>query len=109
MNKKKDDRMKKKQYPLYLTKDQKKALDNIYQVMLDDFGGDLTYQQFLRLIVAKGAKYFKVKYKIEDNNSSLRIIEIKSQGAPLPKDAENSTYSTYTDNFDIDEITGGRI
>lgn len=108
MNKKKDDRMKKKQYPLYLTKDQKKALDNIYQVMFDDFDGDLTYQQFLRLIVAKGAKYFKVKYKIEDNNSSLRVLEIKSQGVPLPKDAQNSSY-TYTDDFNIDEITGGRI
>lgn len=109
MNKKKDERLKKKHYPIYLTTKQKQALDNIYKVMLDDMEGDLTYQQFLRLLVAKGAKYFKIKYKIEDNNSSLRIIEIKSQGVPLPKDAENSTYSTYTDNFNIDEITGGRI
>lgn len=109
MNKKKDERLKKKQYPIYLTTKQKQALDNIYQVMLDDMEGDLNYQQFLRLLVAKGAKYFKTKYKIEDNNNSLRIIEIKKQGIPLPKTNENSTYSTYTDDFDIDQITGGRI
>lgn len=100
---------KKKQTPLYLTPQQKEALDNIYAVIRDDKEGDLTYQQFLRALIMKGANYYKSKYKIVDN-MHLPIIDIKSPKEdykPQPKqpiyDGDNN------DDFDIDTITGGRI
>lgn len=100
----------KKQTPLYLTPQQKQALDNIYVVIRDDKDGDLTYQQFLRALIMKGANYYKAKYKIQDN-AHLPIIDIKQTKKDYKKMPSQSIYTSESDNydFDIDEITGGRI
>jgi hypothetical protein len=91
MNKKKTEDLKKKQYPLYLTAKQKKGLDELYKVFLEEYDGDITYQAFLRNLLFKGEKYFKIKYGIEDD---------KQEGEA--KEADLS-------DFDIDKIVGGSI
>ena len=89
MNKKSEE-FKKKQYPLYLTAKQKQALDTIYQVFLDEYDGDITYQAFLRNLLFKGAKYFKIKYGIKDTQ------EDKQDGEAKEIDSD----------FDIDKVVG---
>lgn len=91
MNKKKTEDLKKKQYPLYLTAKQKQALDTIYKVCLEEYDGDLTFQAFLRNLIFKGAKYFKIKYGIKD------LQEDKQEGEA--KDIDLS-------DFNIDKIVG---
>ena len=89
MNKKKSEDLKKRQYPLYLTAKQKKGLDTLYQVFLDEYDGDITYQAFLRNLIFKGAKYFKIKYGINEE-------EDKQEGEAKEIDSD----------FDIDKIVG---
>ena len=91
MNKKKSEELKKRQYPLYLTAKQKEGLDEIYKVFLDEYDGDITFQYFLRTLLFKGAKYFKIKYGMEDNKKE--------------REAKNIDFS----DFDIDKIVGGSI
>lgn len=88
MNKKSEE-FKKKQYPLYLTAKQKQGLDELYKVFLEEYDGDVTFQAFLRNLLFKGEKYFKIKYGIEDAKEG-EAKEIKS-------------------DFDIDKIVGGSI
>lgn len=94
MNKKKSEEFKKKQYPLYLTSKQKQTLDEVYKVFLEEYEGDITYQAFLRNLLFKGAKYFKIKYGIKDEQ------EEKKEGEEKKVDLSN---------FDIDKIVGDSI
>ena len=94
MNKKKSEDFKKRQYPLYLTAKQKEGLDTLYQVFLDEFDGDITYQAFLRNLLFKGAKYFKIKYGMKDNKEDKQDRE--------SNDVDLS-------GFDIDKLVGGSI
>lgn len=87
MNKKKSEDFKKKQYPLYLTAKQKQNLDEVYKVFLEEYDGDISYQAFLRNLLFKGAKYFKIKYGIEEDQKEGEAKEIDP-------------------NFDIDKIVG---
>lgn len=89
MNKKKSEDFKKKQYPLYLTAKQKQNLDEVYKVFLEEYAGDVSYQAFLRNLLFKGAKYFKIKYGIDEK-------EDKQEGEAKEIDP----------NFDIDNIVG---
>ena len=89
MNKKKSEDLKKKPYPLYLTAKQKEGLDTIYKVFLEEYDGDITFQAFLRNLLFKGAKYFKIKYGIDEKE--------KQEGAPRDVDLSG---------FDIDQIVG---
>ena len=89
MNKKKSEDFKKKQYPLYLTAKQKQNLDEVYKVFLEEYYGDVSYQAFLRNLLFKGAKYFKIKYGIDEK-------EDKQEGEAKEIDP----------NFDIDKIVG---
>lgn len=89
MNKKKSEDFKKKQYPLYLTAKQKQNLDEIYKVFLEEYDGEVSYQAFLRNLLFKGAKYFKIKYGIDEK-------EDKQEGEDKEIDS----------NFDIDKIVG---
>lgn len=89
MNKKKTEDLKKKQYPLYLTAKQKQALDTIYKVFLEEYDGDVSYQAFLRNLLFKGAKYFKIKYGIDEK-------EDQKEGEDLSR-------------FDIEKIVGGSL
>ena len=91
MNKKKSCDLKKRQYPLYLNAKQKQALDTIYKVFLEEYQGDITFQAFLRILIFKGAKYFKIKYGINE--------EDKQEGEAKEIDSD----------FDIDNIVGGSI
>ena len=91
MNKKKNKDLKKVQYPLYLNAKQKETLDALYKVFLEEYDGDITYQAFLRNLLFKGAKYFKIKYGINE--------EDKQEGEAKEIDS----------NFDIDKIVGGSI
>ena len=93
MNKKKSEDFKKKQYPLYLTAKQKQNLDSIYRVFLEEYDGGISYQAFLRNLIFKGAKYFKIKYGIEDTK------EDKQEGEAKEIDSD----------FDIDKIVGGSL
>lgn len=93
MNKKKSSDLKKRQYPLYLTAKQKEGLDTLYQRFLDEYDGDITYQAFLRNLIFKGAKYFKIKYGINEE-------EDKQEGEA--KEADLS-------DFDIDKVVGGAL
>ena len=92
MNKKKNKDLKKVQYPLYLNAKQKQALDTIYQVFLEEYEGDISYQAFLRNLLFKGAKYFEIKYGIKDEQ------EDKQEGAKVD-----------LSNFNIDKIVGDTI
>ena len=65
MNKKKSEELKKRQYPLYLTSKQKKGLDELYKVFLEEYEGDVTFQSFLRTLLFKGEKYLKIKNRIK--------------------------------------------
>ena len=94
MNNKKSEDFKKKQYPLYLTAKQKQNLDDIYKVFLKEYDGDITYQAFLRNLIFKGAKYFKIKYGINDTQ------EDKQEGEEKEVDLSK---------FDIDKIVGGDL
>lgn len=94
MNKKKTEDLKKKQYPLYLTAKQKQNLDEVYKVFLEEYDGDISYQAFLRNLLFKGAKYFKIKYGIDEK-------EDKQEGESEEKEDLS--------NFDIDKIVGGSI
>ena len=87
MNKKKSEDFKKRQYPLYLTAKQKEGLDELYKVFLEEYDGDITYQAFLRNLLFKGEKYFKIKYGIKE--------EAKEEA----KDVDLSS-------FDIDKVVG---
>lgn len=89
MNKKKTEDLKKKQYPLYLTAKQKEGLDELYKVFLEEYDGDITYQAFLRNLLFKGEKYFKIKYGINEE-------EDKQEGEAKEIDS----------NFDIDKVVG---
>ena len=91
MNKKSEE-FKKKQYPLYLTAKQKEGLDTIYKVFLEEYDGDISYQAFLRNLLFKGAKYFKIKYGINE--------EDKQEGEKNKVDLSG---------FDIDKIIGGAL
>lgn len=93
MNKKSED-FKKKQYPLYLTAKQKQNLDELYNVFLNEYDGDISYQAFLRNLLFKGAKYFRIKYGINDTQ------EDKQEGES--KDIDLS-------GFDIDKVVGGAL
>ena len=93
MNKKKSEEFKKKQYPLYLTSKQKQTLDEIYKVFLEEYEGDITFQAFLRNLLFKGAKYYKIKYGIEDTKEDKQEVEAKEIDS----------------DFDIDKIVGGAI
>lgn len=88
MNKKKIEELKKRQYPLYLTAKQKQNLDKVYKVFLEEYDGDITFQAFLRCLIFKGAKYYKIKYGLTD--------EDKQEGEAK-------------DRFDIDKIVGGSL
>ena len=91
MNKKKSEELKKRQYPLYLTAKQKEGLDTLYQVFLNEYDGDITYQAFLRNLLFKGAKYFKIKYGIDDDKKEREDKEVDLSG------------------FDIDKVVGGAL
>lgn len=93
MNKKKSEELKKRQYPLYLTAKQKQNLDEVYKVFLEEYDGDISYQAFLRNLLFKGAKYFKIKYGIDEK-------EDKQEGEVAKIDLSN---------FDIDKIVGDNI
>lgn len=90
MNKKKSEDFKKKQYSLYLTAKQKQNLDEVYKVFLEEYDGDISYQAFLRNLLFKGAKYFKIKYGIDEK-------EDKQEGEAAKIDLSN---------FNIDKIVG---
>ena len=92
MNKKKSEELKKRQYPLYLTAKQKEGLDEIYKVFLEEYDGDATYQSVLRNLLFKGAKYFKIKYGIIEDDKKER----EANGVDLS-------------SFDIDKIVGGEL
>ena len=92
MNKKKTEDLKKKQYPLYLTAKQKQNLDELYKVFLEEYDGDVSYQAFLRNLLFKGAKYFKIKYGIDEEGTK----EDKQEGGS----------KVDLSNFDIDKIVG---
>jgi len=94
MNKKKSSDLKKRQYPLYLTAKQKEGLDTLYQAFLVEYDGDITYQAFLRNLLFKGAKYFKIKYGIEGTK------EDKQEGEENKVDLSG---------FDIDKVVGGAL
>lgn len=89
MNKKKSEDLKKRQYPLYLTAKQKQNLDALYKVFLDEYDGDISFQAFLRNLIFKGSKYYKIKYGLKEDD--------KQEGEE--KDVDLS-------NFDIDKIVG---
>jgi len=93
MNKKKNEDFKKRQYPLYLNSKQKKSLDDIYKVFLEEYDGDMTYQAFLRNLLFKGAKYFKIKFGMDTK-------EDKKDGEAKEVDLSS---------FDIDKIVGGAL
>ena len=95
MNKKKTEDLKKKQYPLYLTPKQKQTLDEVYKVFLEEYEGDITFQAFLRNLLFKGAKYYKIKYGLDEEGTQ----EDKQEGEA--KEIES--------DFDIDKIVGGAI
>ena len=95
MNKKKSEEFKKKQYPLYLTSKQKQTLDEVYKVFLDEYEGDITFQAFLRNLLFKGAKYYKIKYGLNEEGTQ----EDKQEGEAKEIDSD----------FDIDNIVGGSI
>lgn len=92
MNKKKSEELKKRQYPLYLNAKQKESLDEIYAVFLEEYDGDITFQSFIRDLLFKGAKYYKIKYGIKE--------EDKKEGEAAKIDLSN---------FDIDKIVGDSI
>ena len=96
MNKKKTEDLKKKQYPLYLTAKQKEGLDILYRAFLDEYDGDITYQAFLRNLLFKGAKYFKIKYGLDEEGAQ----EDKQEGEKNKVDLSG---------FDIDKIIGGAL
>lgn len=81
---------------MYLNAKQKQALDTIYQVFLEEYDGDITYQAFLRSLLFKGAKYFKIKYGIDEEGAQ----EDKQDGEAKEVDLSN---------FDIDKIVEGSI
>lgn len=91
MNKKKTEDFKKKQYPLYLTAKQKQNLDEVYKVFLEEYDGDISYQAFLRNLLFKGAKYFRIKYGIDEK-------EDKQEGE-----------ANGVDLIDIDKIVEGSL
>ena len=93
MNKKKSEELKKRQYPLYLTAKQKQGLDDLFKVLLEEYDGDLTFQSFLRNLLFKGAKYFKIKYGINDTQEDKQEGEAKVD----------------LSSFDIDKIVGGSL
>lgn len=93
MNKKKTEDLKKRQYPLYLNAKQKQDLDTLFKVFLEEYEGDITFQAFLRNLLFKGAKYFKIKYGIEDTK------EDKQEGEAKEIDSD----------FDIDKVVGGAL
>ena len=94
MNKKKNKDLKKRQYPLYLNAKQKEGLDELYKVFLEEYDGDITFQAFLRNLLFKGEKYFKIKYGIEDTK------EDKQEGKENKVDLSG---------FDIDKVVGGAL
>ena len=96
MNKKKSEEFKKKQYPLYLTSKQKQTLDEVYKVFLEEYDGDITYQAFLRNLLFKGEKYFKIKYGIKEEGTQ----EDKQEGEENKVDLSG---------FDIDKVVGGAL
>ena len=96
MNKKKSEEFKKKQYPLYLTSKQKQTLDEVYKVFLDEYEGDITFQAFLRNLLFKGAKYYKIKYGLNEEGTQ----EDKQEGEEKKVDLSD---------FDIDKIVGDSI
>ena len=93
MNKKKTEDFKKKQYPLYLTAKQKQNLDEVYKVFLEEYDGDISYQAFLRNLLFKGAKYFKIKYGIDEKEDKQ---EGEANGVDLSR-------------FDIDKVVEGSL
>lgn len=92
MNKKKSEVFKKRQYPLYLTAKQKEGLDALYKLFLYEYEGDISFQTFLRTLIFKGAKYFKIKYGVNDEDK---------------KEAEEKQVDI--SDFDIDKIVGGSL
>lgn len=92
MNKKKNKDLKKVQYPLYLNAKQKQALDTIYKVFLEEYDGDISFQAFLRTLLFKGAKYFKIKYGINEE-----------------EDKQEGEAKVDLSNFDINKIVGDSI
>ena len=96
MNKKKTEDLKKRQYPLYLTAKQKQTLDEVYKVFLEEYEGDISYQAFLRNLLFKGAKYFKIKYGLDEEGTQ----EDKQEGEKNKVDLSG---------FDIDKVIGGAI
>ena len=95
MNKKKSEEFKKKQYPLYLTSKQKQTLDEVYKVFLEEYEGDITFQAFLRSLLFKGAKYYKIKYGLNEEGTQ----EDKQEGEAKEIDSD----------FDIDKVIGGAL
>ena len=95
MNKKKSSDLKKRQYPLYLNAKQKQTLDEVYKVFLEEYEGDITFQAFLRNLLFKGAKYYKIKYGLNEEGTQ----EDKQEGEAKEIDSD----------FDIDKIVGGSI
>lgn len=80
---------------MYLTAKQKESLDTLYQRFLDEYDGDITYQAFLRNLLFKGAKYYKIKYGLDEEGTQ----EDKQEGEAKEIDSD----------FDIDKIVGGAI
>ena len=91
MNKKSSD-LKKRQYPLYLNAKQKQDLDTLFKVFLEEYEGDITFQAFLRNLLFKGAKYFKIKYGINEE-----------------EDKQEGESKEDLSNFDIDKIVGDSL
>ena len=96
MNKKKSSDLKKRQYPLYLNAKQKQTLDEVYKVFLEEYEGDITFQAFLRNLLFKGAKYYKIKYGLDEEGTQ----EDKQEGEEKKVDLSD---------FDIDKIVGDSI
>ena len=92
MNKKKTEDLKKRQYPLYLNAKQKQDLDTLFKVFLEEYEGDITFQAFLRNLLFKGAKYFKIKYGINEE-----------------EDKQEGESKEDLSNFDIDKIVGDSL
>ena len=95
MNKKKSSDLKKRQYPLYLNAKQKQTLDEVYKVFLEEYEGDITFQAFLRNLLFKGAKYYKIKYGLDEEGTQ----EDKQEGEAKEIDSD----------FNIDKIVGGSL
>lgn len=95
MNKKKSSDLKKRQYPLYLNAKQKETLDALYKVFLEEYDGDITFQAFLRNLLFKGAKYYKIKYGLDEEGTQ--------------EDKQEREAKEIDSDFDIDQIVGGSI